>query len=95
MGYNIRWENDGVFVELRGKVNSKEIGHANNRLYADERYDQISFQVLDMIGAEVILSKDEILEISALDTAAARWNDSLRMAFLIGNPNLKALFEKY
>lgn len=93
MGYNIRWENDGVFVEMDGQVNSIEIGHVNNRLYADERYDNIHFRVLDMSRAEVKLSKAEVIEIGSLDSAASRWNNKIRMAFLTENSDLRELIE--
>lgn len=93
MGYNIRWENDGVFVEMDGQVNSVEIGHVNNRLYADERYDNIHFRVLDMSRAEVKLSKAEVIEIGSLDSAASKWNNKIRMAFLTKNSDLRELIE--
>ncbi len=95
MGYSIRWEKKGVFVEMEGEVDSTELGHINNRLYADERYDKISFQMLDMSAANVRLSKEEVLEIGTLDMEASRWNNTMRMAFLSPNDKVRELFEKY
>ncbi len=95
MAYTIRWVNNGVFIELKGKVSSKDLGHINNRLYADERYDQIQFQVLDLMDAEVDITKEELIEISSLDAAAARWNNSLRMAMLSRNATFREWIQTY
>lgn len=95
MAYTIRWVNNGVFVELKGRISSSDLGHINNRLYADERYDHLHFQVLDLTQAEVNLTKEELIEISALDAAAARWNNSLRLAMLSTNEHLRSLINTY
>lgn len=96
MGFDITWQdNNGVTVIMDGDIDARELGHANNRLYADERFEQLKYQIFDMSKAKVSLTKQNVIEIGALNFASTRWNNSIHVALITPNDDLNELIEKY
>jgi hypothetical protein len=69
------------------KVVFQEIYEADNIVYGDSRFDTMKYQLFDFSKVkEFAVSESEVKIIAALDSAAAVWNNNIKLAIVAQDP---------
>jgi hypothetical protein len=97
MGYEISWEPpNGVIKRHFGKVTGGEVLAANSKIEGDERFDTLRYVINDFLDCtELAVSPMEIVEIAAIDHAAAATNPDIRVAVVATHPDVVATASSY
>jgi hypothetical protein len=75
------WEPKGVIITFSDVVDGEELFQANEELYADERFDNIHYQIFDFTKVtEFKVEIDWITKLAAWDKAAALSNPNMKVA---------------
>jgi hypothetical protein len=78
MPYNITWKPGGVIWTFHGEITGQEAIQANKDIYGDPRFDDLRYQIVDLLGVERFNLPTEDLEAAAaMDEAATLTNPSL------------------
>jgi hypothetical protein len=82
MGYEISWEPpNGVIKRHFGEVIGSEVLAAITKIEGDERFDTLRYVINDFLDCTgLTVSPVEIVEIAAIDNAAAATNPNIRVA---------------
>ena len=81
MPYSTTWEPGGVIWTFWGVVSGDEILRSNQEIYGDTRFDDLTYQIVDLTRVERFeVTRDDMALIAASDKAAARSNPNIRVA---------------
>lgn len=83
MSYHINWESDCVTINWEGKISLEENIEANGVIYGDKRFDQIRYQVSNLLNANLsqMLIKN-IKVVGELDKQSSIWNKRLQVVHI-------------
>lgn len=96
MPYRLDWEGNGVYCTFSGRVTGHELRECNNEIYGDEKFDDIRYQLLDMLNVTELAIKDEdVIMVVACDKAAALTNPAVKCALVAEDENIHALSRIY
>lgn len=97
MGYEISWEPpNGVIKRHFGEVTGSEVVAAIAKTEGDERFDTLRYVINDFLDCTgLTVSPLEIVEIAAIDHAAAATNPNIRVAIVATHPAVVATANSY
>jgi len=99
MPYEIEWRDRGVYWTYTGVVTGEDILQSNFDIYGDERFDDLKYQIENLLEAESIqVSERHMQKVAHLDAAAARTNKDVRVAVVAREADaamLQKLYEKH
>ena len=96
MAYRIKWEERGVYCKFSGTVSGGELIQCNNDIYGDERFDNIKYQIFDMLDVtELTIETIDVRKAAACDCAAAITNPNVKCALVAFDKNAHSLSELY
>lgn len=96
MPYNIEWIDRGVYWSFTGNVTGEDILQSNFDIYGDERFDDLTYQIVNLLDAETInVSERHMQKVAHLDAAAARSNNNIRVAVVAREADARLLKEHY
>ena len=96
MPYVSNWEENGVYCTFVGKVTGTELIQCNNDIYGDKRFDDIRYQLFDMLSVtEIAITDEGILMVAACDKAAALTNPAVKCALVATNEIIHAFSRLY
>lgn len=97
MGYEIFWEGPhGVVKRHFGHVTGSELLKAVQETEEDPRFDSLHYVINDFRDCETLaVTPAEIVEIAAIDNAAARTNSRIRIAIVATHPDVVAIGNAY
>ena len=83
MSYHINWESDCVTINWECKISLEENIEANGVIYGDKRFDQIRYQVSNLLNANLsqMLIKN-IKVVGELDKQSSIWNKRLQVVHI-------------
>ncbi|HKK19649.1 MAG TPA: hypothetical protein VJ952_13300 [Opitutales bacterium] len=83
MPYHIEWRDRGVYWTYTGLVTGDDILQSNFDIYGDARFDDLKYEIVNLLEAEKIgVSERHMQKIAHLDAAAARTNTNIRVAIV-------------
>lgn len=96
MAHQIIWEGSNVIINCDGTFTSKDMIDSGNTLYGDKRYDEMSFQIIDLrkIDSFSITPKD-VQVFATLDQSSSMWNNNIKLAFITEDRALIDLLKGY
>ena len=81
MPYHIDWKDRGVYWTYTGIVTGTDLLQSNFDIYGDERFDQLTYQIVNLLEAESFeVTERQIQKMAHLDAAAAKTNTRIRVA---------------
>lgn len=96
MPYSTEWEARGVVWRFWGIVTGEELLRSNHEIYGDSRFDEISYQIVDLTRVDAFaVTEDDMLVMAASDRAAALSNSRIRVAVAAKDANVKRLSGVY
>ena len=96
MPYTTEWQENGIWWTYCGVVTAKEVLECNLEIYGDDRFDSLTYELMDLSQAERLeLTEAQVKKIAYLDKAAARSNPNMRVALVSKMDLIKELFEMY
>ena len=96
MGYNINWEDKGVFVVFNETATGKEVIKIDDILYSHDNFERYKYQLWDFSEAIDINFTDEEMEIiGVLDKAASVWNKSMFVGIISTHKEFRESIEIY
>jgi hypothetical protein len=97
MGYEISWEPpNGVIKRHFGEVTGGEMLAAISKTEGDERFDTLRYVINDFLDCTgLTVSPMEIVEIAAIDKAAAATNPNIRIAVVATHPDVVVAANNY
>lgn len=72
MSYTLTWEPGGVYWKYSGVITGEEIIEGSTAIYGDERFDDLTYKLVDFTDAELIKMSQEQMEIIAYQHKAAQ-----------------------
>lgn len=98
MPYVLDWEKNGVCCTFSGKATGMELIQCNNDIYGNKRFDEIRYQLFDMMRVtEIAIEDEDVLIVAACDKAAALTNPTVKCALVTNNEiilSLSILYQK-
>ena len=96
LGYELRWEANGVVKRYFGHVVHGELLAPVLTTESDERFDTLRFVINDFLDVQGIsFEQAEIEDIAALDTGAAATNARIKVAIVTADPQVIDLAQRY
>ncbi len=96
MPYDITWEPGGVVWTFHGNVTASEALRSNEDIYGDSRFDSLSYQIANFLGAQKIdFGESTIAQVAALDRAAAHSNPRIKVALVTNLEYMTLLADLY
>jgi len=96
MPFSTTWEESGVLWTFRGNVTGDEILKASREIYADPRFQHLTYQIVDLTGVESFdVTEDDMARIAASDRAAARSTPHVQVAVAAADETIKDLSAFY
>lgn len=96
MPYRLDWENEGVSLVYSGDVSEDDIIESNLEIYDDQRFENIRYQIVDMLNASSIaFTENAMHQVSDLDAKAASWNPGVRVAIVSASGQIDRLVRVY
>lgn len=90
------WETQGLVRRLYGCLTADELAQSAAIVQADPRFDEMRYIINDCRDCDgVSVSSDAIEEIAAIDGAAARVNNKIRIATVSVDPEVLAITDMY
>lgn len=73
MSYIINWEENGVYCKFSGAVSGNELIQCNGDLYGDARFDDVKYELFDMLDVtELTIKPIDVKKVAGCDRAASR-----------------------
>lgn len=95
MPYITEWKQDGLIWTYSGILTGTELIQSNMDVYGDPRFDEIHYQIVNMLQVtENSVTDADMRKIAYLDMAAARSNPNIRVA-IIQADHLAQEYEDY
>ena len=101
MSYRILWEEKGLVQKFTGSIDPDQLLQCNQDIYGDSQFDDIHYQLLDLLDVTKVDMGDEenaihtVEIVAALDRAAAKSNPNVRVAIVAKMDVLLALANLY
>ena len=96
MGYELRWEENGVVKRYLGQVSGEELLAPVLATEADARFDTLRFVINDFLEATgVAFTQADIDAIAAHDMGAALTNPNIKVAVVATQPEVIDLVQRY
>ena len=96
MAYEITWEERGVYCKFSGTVSGDDVKHCNNDIYGDERFDNIKYQIFDMLDvAKLSIEAIDARIAAACDCSAAVTNPNVKCALVATDEKAHTLSRAY
>ena len=96
MPYVIEWEEKGLYCKFYGRVTGAELIQCNKDIYGDERFDEIRFQLFDMLAIiKLDIGPKDVRIVAACDNAAALTNPKVKCALVAKDENAHILSRLY
>jgi len=96
MPYSIEWERAGVTWVYWGVVTGDELLRSNQEIYGSARFDDMTFQVVDLTRVERFdVTPDDMTVVAASDRAAALTNPNVRVAVAASDETVRRLSGLY
>lgn len=96
MPYSTTWEPRGVMWTFWGVVTGEELFRSNGEVYGDPRFDDITYELVDLTGVDRFdVTEEDMLVMAASDRAASRSNANVRIAVAANDPSIRAMSERY
>jgi len=87
MGFLMEWRNNDVIVVFDGTLKAQDIIDANSKLYGDERFDMMNYQIYDYRFVNKIEVKEsDVPVIAILDKSSSKWNSKMKIANITSDP---------
>lgn len=84
MPYKIYWEERGVVMQYFGRTSDEEIAEAVRIAQADDRFDELRYDIHDLrLCEEFSFSQSRIAEMAAIDAVAALSLPEQKMAVAV------------
>lgn len=81
MPYTISWKAKGIVWTYYGVLTGSDLLESNFRIFGDERFDNINYQIADLTRVETFeLTEAHMRKIAHLDMAASRSNPNIKVA---------------
>ena len=96
MPYEAIWEDKGIYWKYQGILTGDDLLQSNMNIYGDSRFDNLRYQLVDMLDVESFDVETEAMEaVTAMDEAASQTNSSLVVAVVSTHIQAKRLVELY
>lgn len=96
MSYDITWNEDGTILRFNGITTIHHINSANEKLYADPRFDGHRYQVWDLLEADFSsITTEDIEGPAATDMGAAFSNPKMKVAIIANNKHTQNISFNY
>lgn len=96
MAFELVWETRGVYKRFYGQVTGEDLLHSVTKVESDHRFDDLRFVINDFLGVdEFSVTEENVLMISAIDSAAATSNPNIRIAIVATDSHIQALGKLY
>lgn len=96
MAYEIYWTMRCVEWRYSGSLTGREIIESNNRIYGDERFDDLRHQLVDLSDVDDFNVSDiDMKHMAHLDKAAARSNSKIKLALVAPTGPASEVAEAY
>ncbi|MGJ8653991.1 MAG: hypothetical protein ACSHX8_12015 [Opitutaceae bacterium] len=83
MPYTIEWNQDGLIWTYTGIITGQELIQSNMDVYGEPRFDEIHYQIVNMLQVtENLVTDADMRKVAYLDMAAARTNPKIRVAVI-------------
>lgn len=94
--FTYEWIGSDFIATFHGDISFSDIAEANGIICGDPRFEEMKYQIFDYSKINSIdLDHDVALIISNLDSAAAVWNHSVKVATVTMDADLKEKIEEY
>ena len=96
MPYQISWDRRHVFLKFHGEVPLSEIQEAAGVIHGDPRFDQLKYEICDLLEADLSSIDDQQAEEpAAMDRAASLSLGRLKVALVVTDPHAVELCLHY
>lgn len=101
MACEIIWEERGILFKHTGTVTEQEVAEANDRVYGDKRFEEITYQISDYTEVtDIQITPRGAKIIATLDKSSLRWiHSKMRMAIVTKDegfiPIVNTYFEQF
>ena len=96
MPYETIWEEKGVYWKYSGILTGDDILQSNIGIYGDSRFDNLRYQLVDMLDVESFdVDTEAMEEVTAMDAGASQTNPRLVVALVATQVQAKRLVELY
>jgi hypothetical protein len=97
MACEIIWEEKGVLGKHSGTVTDQEVIEANDIMYADKRFERITYQISDYTEAtDIQITPMDAKVIGTLDKTASQWNrERMRIAVVTKDEKFIPIVKTY
>jgi len=90
------WEDEGIRAVFRGTVTDDEFFQGSLKIYEDERFPAIRYQLVDVLLVEdVAVSSNTIRRVAAMDKEQSARNPNVRVAVVARTPLIRGLSRMY
>jgi len=96
MPYRLEWNHDNTLVSFSGIASFREIREVGDAHYGDPRLEVIRYIIVDFRQADCSrLSPQEIMIISAFDSATVAYKKDLKLALVVNDEKTRIVCEEY
>mgnify|MGYP000629447507 CR=1 FL=1 len=84
MSYTLNWSQNGVEISFKDEIDYYEIFKAHNEIYGNSKFDDLRYIIINLMKVDNIkISQNQILMITSVDKGASRWNNQIKLSFVI------------
>ena len=96
MPYKIEWRDRGVYTNTTGKLTFNENIQYVGELYGDRRFEEIDFQISDLLEADMSdFNVESAKRICEFDKIFTVWNPNMKIAHIAIDPEVLKIIESY
>jgi hypothetical protein len=99
MAHTITWKDKGIIWAYTGTLTGPELLESNFKIFGDERFDDLRYQIADLTGVEKFdFNAKHMRKIAHLDMAASQTNPRIKVAIVTTSEigvELTRVYEKY
>ena len=96
MTINIKWEGKGIYWKASGIVTAEDIFETDKEINADPRYDDVRYQVIDLLDVtDMNVKVHEVTQIASFDKASQLSNPRIKIAIISTDETTQSLASLY
>ncbi|MBC34725.1 MAG: hypothetical protein CL663_01590 [Bacteroidetes bacterium] len=96
MPYTIKWIDRGVYTKTTGKLTFNENIKYVGELYGDRRFEDIDFQISDLLEADMSdFNEESAKRIGEFDKISTVWNPKMKVAHIAIDPGVIQIIDSY
>ena len=89
-------ENRGLLFKFSGSVSRDDLSQLQRNMYSSASFDDLHYQIVDMLDmTDFSDSEEDLIEIAAIDKAAALSNPRIKLAVVATDDAIKQLLGVY